>query len=253
MRNPPAQPVNFGQRVAELAKVFSDATRANIIGLLMQRRQGMTTMDICTRLGLLQPRTSSHLSVLLEYGVVLVTESGRRRVYSLSSSEFGTIAEALASTPIPGRLSGPSTASPEALKRVRNNSEVKQCRTCYDHLAGMAGVELLQGMLEMGWLVRMARAHMVGPGKTVYRVTRLGSLALKKRGVDVARALSSKRIFAYGCQDWTERRLHLGGSLGHAVLESILSQGMVERRNGTRALRLLRPISSWISSMESRK
>jgi hypothetical protein len=56
----------------------------------------------------------------------------------------------------------------------------------------------------------------------------------------------TNRIFAYGCMDWTERRPHLGGSLGAAVLQSILASGILKRERGKRTLKQIRPLSSWI-------
>ena len=247
MESPSSSGKSLGERAAELAKVFCDPTRTNIVELLMQNANGMTTMDICTRLGVLQPRVSAHLSILLDHEVVSVSDRGRQRVYTLVSRKFGSIVRSLASvsTFSHGEKSFPS---PEALRHVRNNSEIRQCRTCYDHLAGIAGVELLQGMLKAGWLVTCARGRLEASDRRVYRLTRLGSTSLKERGVNIASAISSSRAFAYGCQDWTERRPHLGGSLGSAIFDSILLRGLVARNQGTRAVRMLRPISSWVKA-----
>jgi len=234
-----------GEKAAELAKIFSDATRVNIVELLMHNPDGLTTTDICTTLGVLQPRVSSHLSIMLKHGVVSVFESGRQRVYTLGSKKFGSIVKDLVSAWSPGPREVSSTSS-EALNHVKSNSEIRQCRTCYDHLAGVAGVGLLDEMLREGWLVANVIKRLGASGRMVYRLTRLGSKSLEERGVDVGGATSSNRVFAYGCQDWTERRPHLGGSLGSAILDSILSQGLVKKMEATRALVVVKPVSSWI-------
>jgi len=137
----------------------------------------------------------------------------------------------------------------QALRHVRENSDIRQCRTCYDHLAGVAGVELLRGMMKAGWLEARARGHLETSERIEYLLTPLGSKSLQERGVDVAGAISSSRAFAYGCQDWTERRPHLGGALAGAILSSILSQRLVKRKKGTRALLLVSPVSSWIGAV----
>ncbi len=227
------------QGVAELASIFSDSTRVRIVTLLMQENEGLSTLDICTRLDLPQPKVSSHLSLLLSHGAVSVARRGRQRIYSLSSAKVAYVLEDLVSLFAPKKrialVAGNSTP-PDA------NSEIRQCRTCYDHLAGVAGVELLQQMLSAGWLARDTNRD----SKPTYRLTRLGTKSLSSREVDLDSALRSSRIFAYGCLDWTENQPHLGGSLGNAILNSIFSRGLVQRKTGTRALKILKPISSWV-------
>ena len=55
-------------------------------------------------------------------------------------------------------------------------------------------------------------------------------------------------MFAYGCLDWTERRPHLGGALGAAILSALGDAGVVERRNGSRVLTLRRPVAGWLGA-----
>jgi len=55
-------------------------------------------------------------------------------------------------------------------------------------------------------------------------------------GVDPAEAAKARRRFAFACLDWSERRAHLGGSLGAALLDRLLASGWVVRQPGTRAL-----------------
>lgn len=234
-------------RIAELAGIFSDPTRVKIVILLMRESGGMTTMDICTSLGLLQPRVSSHLSILLRHKVVSVAERGRQRIYNVSSNDVGSILKDLARVSMPNsRMT--SLASSGAIREVRKNSEIRQCRTCYDHLAGVAGVELLEEMLGSGWLLKNIEKRGGKIDKISYQLTQFGKKSLEKRGIDVDRAVRSNRTFAYGCLDWTERQPHIGGSLGSAILNSILSYGIIQRKPGTRSLKLVKPISSWLKT-----
>jgi DNA-binding transcriptional ArsR family regulator len=233
------------EKIAEFAGIFSDASRVKIITLLMQERQGMTTMDISTRLGLLQPRVSSHLSILLGHGIVSVADIGRQRIYTIGSKKIISLLKALATLSIPSKQTT-FLVSPGAIKEVRNNSAIRQCRSCYDHLAGVAGVELLEEMLRSRWLLKDPNLQKRQDDKTYYQLTKFGTKSLMERGVDVDQARESDRTFAYGCIDWTERQPHLGGSLGSAVLNSILSEGIIERKPRTRALKLVKPIASWL-------
>jgi DNA-binding transcriptional ArsR family regulator len=233
------------EEIADLASVFSDSTRVRILLLLMRECGGfgMTTMDLSTRLGLAQPRVSSHLAILLKHGLVSVAEKGRQRIYTVSSGKVKSILDDFASL----SSSGKKIASSGAIREIRSNSPLRQCRSCYDHLAGVAGVELLEKMVNLGWLSPQGRKEEGDGGdKILYRLTELGKKSLEDRGVNLDRAAKSNRTFAYGCLDWTERKPHLGGALGSAVLDSILSNGIVERKPRTRALKLAKPMSAWL-------
>ena len=130
--------------------------------------------------------------------------------------------------------------SAQAEREVRRDTAMRQARTCYDHLAGVAGVGLMDEMLRRGWLE--AQEDTMRPR---YSLTQSGEDGLKERGVDVARAKDSRRKFAYGCLDWTERRSHLGGALGAAVLEALQDYEAVQRSKGTRTVATLKPVTGW--------
>ena len=101
-------------------------------------------------------------------------------------------------------------ASRQALREVQRNTSLRRARTCYGHLAGVAGVELMDEMLARGWL--QAIPHSPGTGRIHYDITAKGAAALAERGVTVPAAKNSKSL-AFSCIDWTERRPHLGGGL----------------------------------------
>ena len=83
---------------------------------------------------------------------------------------------------------------------MQRDMPIRQARTCYDHLAGVAGVQLLDAFLTRGWLE-------AGDGpRPRYRLTPTGEIALRARGVDIETAQRARRMFAFGCLDWTERR-----------------------------------------------
>jgi hypothetical protein len=129
--------------------------------------------------------------------------------------------------------------SPAAASHLRRDTPLRRARTCYDHLAGVAGVGLLHVMLARGWLV---------PARGGYRLSARGVDALLRRGVDLVGAHDARRRFAFGCQDWTERRPHLGGALGAAVLGALVRAGVVRRRRGTRVVTLGRSLGRWLGA-----
>src|SRR5882757_8436503 len=93
------------------------------------------------------PATGSfHLSKLLDGGMIAVARQGRHRYYRLAGHEVAAALEALGliSPALPVR----------SLRQSREAAALAQARTCYDHLAGRAGVELLDSLLRHGLLSR---------------------------------------------------------------------------------------------------
>ncbi len=99
-------------------------------------------------------------------------------------------------------------------------------------------------MLNRGWL---EQTESQDSPRVSYRLTPLGQQALAGKGVDLTSS-SSKRRFAYGCTDWTERRLHVGGALGAAVLRALQARDIVRRTPGTRTVAVQSGITEWFES-----
>jgi hypothetical protein len=123
---------------------------------------------------------------------------------------------------------------------VQRDMPIRQARTCYDHLAGVAGVQLLDALLMRGWL-----ATDDGP-RPRYHLTQAGETALRARGVDIETAQRARRMFAFGCLDWTERRPHLGGALGAAILATLEEAGAIQRDGAGRTILLTQPLDRWL-------
>ncbi len=94
----------------------------------------------------MSPATASaHLARLLGGGLVTMIKQGRHRYYQLAGPEVAAAMEALAhlnTAPVPVR----------SLRESRDAAALAQARTCYDHLAGRAGVALLEALLARGIL-----------------------------------------------------------------------------------------------------
>jgi hypothetical protein len=132
------------------------------------------------------------------------------------------------------------TRSAQAARAVRRDMPIRQARTCYDHLAGVAGVRLLDALLMRGWLTGKE-----GP-RPRYRLTPAGETALRNRGVDIDTAHHARRMFAFGCLDWTERRPHLGGALGAAILAALEEAGAIQHDGTGRTMLLKKPLDTWL-------
>jgi hypothetical protein len=144
---------------------------------------------------------------------------GRNKVYRLASPQVARVLEALATLarPVP----------PGTFREARHGRDLRLARSCYDHLAGRLGVAVTERLVLGGRL----RAR--GPA---YALTPRGERALARLGVDVARAREGRRAFARPCLDWSERRHHLAGALGAALLDRLLASGWLERRRSGRSL-----------------
>ena len=134
--------------------------------------------------------------------------------------------------------------SPQALREMRRDTALRRARTCYGHLAGVAGVHLLEELLRLGWL------EVAGPadgGRVGYAPTVAGAAALARRGVVVPAGRGGK-LAAFSCLDWTERRPHLGGGLGRAIVAALVDAGCVVRNPGSRVVTVNGGLDGWLDS-----
>ncbi len=126
------------------------------------------------------------------------------------------------------------------LRQSREAAALAEARTCYDHLAGRAGVELLDGMLRHRLLQEQSSGRTdrgVTPSPR-FEVTGAGARALGSFGLDVLAVRRSRRHFAGTCIDWTQRRGHLNGALAAAITSRLFELGWIERGQRRRSVRV---------------
>lgn len=172
---------------------------------------------------------SGHLSKLVDGGLLVVRSAGRHRYYSLAGPEVAHALESLGAIATVRSNSSKGTASIGAI-RARADEEMYAARTCYDHLAGRIAVELAQRLEEENAI----RAR----GEQDYELGRRGKEYFAKLGIAVDQWRGSRRSFARQCVDWTERRPHIAGALGAAILSRFLALKWIVQRRDTRALRV---------------
>jgi DNA-binding transcriptional ArsR family regulator len=185
-----------------------------------------TVSDLSARLGEPQPSISSHLGLLRGAGLVEAEARGRQRAYRLRGA---APAEALSTLRSLAEQVGARDDAPLSAEKPAD-APIRLARACYDHLAGRAGVELLDRLVACAWLAPA--------GEGEYEVTDLGRERLAGVGVDVEAARRARRRFAFACPDWTEHRPHLGGALGAAIFRALDSSGHVRRQPGSRVVRV---------------
>ena len=222
--------------LVQRAQAVADETRVRLLLALLEGEA--TVSDLVTRLHLPQPRVSTHLAVLRQAELVAVEASGQQRVYRADVERVQSVLDSLSPQGLQVRR-----RSPQASREVRRNTALRQARTCYDHLAGVAGVELFDALNERGWIEIESGATGLRPP---YHLTPAGEVALRARGVNLAQAQRTRRRFAYGCPDWTERGLHIGGGLGAELFEALRRSGTVRRQSKTRVVTLQQPLIAWL-------
>ena len=188
------------------AALICEPVRANILWQLLDGR-AYTAGELAMFADVSATSASNHLSRLLEGKLVKVESQGRHRYYSLATPEVAYVIESLAS------LSGPG--SPANDHRSMEQKPVKFCRTCYDHLAGYVGVRITQALELAGYIKRSG---------TLYVVSDEGWKWFKQLGITKDLFTGSRRPLARQCLDWSERRPHLAGSLGAAMLQMMFDK-----------------------------
>ena len=168
------------------------------------------------------PSTASvHLEKLRATQLVTVLAQGKHRYYSLAGPNVASALEKL-SVLAGAQKSKFEPSTPNALRAAR---------TCYDHIAGTLGVLLHDRFAALKW---MAFAGEREDG--IYELTGVGVKAFGALGVNVEDVRSQRRRFAFACVDWSERRPHLGGALGAAILGIALKRRWVVQNVDSRAL-----------------
>jgi DNA-binding transcriptional ArsR family regulator len=209
--------------IASVAAVIADPTRAAMLDALLGD-EALTAGELARAADVAPSTASEHLRRLTEAGLVYSTPAGRHRYHRLTGPDVAEAMEALALI-APQRERRPST-----LRRVRADAAMTYARTCYDHLAGVVGVTLVEGLVSrdrLRWDDGLLRP---GPGGTAW---------LDDLGIDVDRLRARRGPLVRTCIDWTSRRPHLAGAVGAAIADHALSRKWVVRRaHGHRALRV---------------
>ncbi len=206
--------------VSEIAACIAEPARTRMLFCLMDGH-ARTATELAV-IGGISPSTASvHLGRLTSARLVKRMVQGKHRYYTLANRGVARALEGLsvvAGGSVPEFV--PSTPSP-----------LRIARTCYDHVAGRVGVQLHDRFCALGWLVAAGSA---------YETTGAGDAGFEAIGIKLDLIRSQRRRFAYPCVDWSERRPHLAGALGSAVLELLLKKRWLNAQTDSRALELTR-------------
>ncbi|MGA2737651.1 MAG: helix-turn-helix domain-containing protein [Bryobacteraceae bacterium] len=199
--------------VSGIAAAIGEPARARMLFCLVDGC-ARTSTELAMAANVSPSTASAHLHRLKAERLVKVLIQGKHRYYSLEGPNVASALEGL-SVLAGGRRDRFVPATPHRLRAAR---------TCYDHMAGTLGVSMHDRLQALGWL------------SADYTVSRDGRKALAALLIDVDATRALRRRFAYGCLDWSERRPHIGGALGAALLEVALKRKWVSRDLDSRAL-----------------
>ncbi len=206
--------------VSRIAAAIGEPSRARILYCLMDGH-ARTSTELAVVAEVSPSTASVHLNRLKTEHLVKVLVQGKHRFYSLEGPNVANALEGL--SVLAGISRGKFVPSTPRQLRV--------ARTCYDHMAGTVGVLLHDRFKALGWL----SADSTG-GDNAYDLTLNGAKAVEALGIDLEATRTLRRRFAYGCLDWSERRPHVGGALGAALLKVALKRKWVVQDFASRAL-----------------
>jgi DNA-binding transcriptional ArsR family regulator len=222
-----------GPDISIIAALIGNPASANMLMALMAG-PALTATELAQEAGLTLSTASGHLAKLERAGLVAVERQGRHRYFRLSDPDVAIALEAL--IPLAAR------AGHTRLRTGPRDPELRRARSCYDHLAGDLAVQMFDRFIERRLLVRR---------RDVLHLTQDGRSFFVKGGIDIDALERVRRPLCRTCLDWSERRSHLGGALGGAILDRIVALGWAVREARTRIVRFLpageHKLTAWIA------
>ncbi len=205
--------------VSAIATAIGEPARARMLYCLVDGH-ARTSTELALVADVTPSTASVHLQRLKTQRLVKVFAQGKHRYYSLEGADVAAALEALSV------LAGGSRNAfvPNTPNRLR------AARTCYDHIAGTLGVALHDRFKALGWLSAASGTD------SAYNLVPDGVKAFEALGIDIEATRTLRRRFAYACVDWSERRPHVGGAVGAALLKVALKRKWVIQDLDSRAL-----------------
>jgi DNA-binding transcriptional ArsR family regulator len=207
---------------AEVAALAGDPARAAMLHALMDGR-ALTASELARAAGIAPQTASGHLARMAGAGLLEVEKQGRHRYHRLASAAVAQMIESIMQV-----ASGRDSTRPQLVVGPRHEA-LRAARTCYDHLAGRLGVALADA------LVGHSHVELASDGGLV---TDSGAEFFSRIDIDLD-ALTTccgRRLLCRPCLDWSERRLHIAGTIGAALCAHSFGRGWIRRINGTRAV-----------------
>ena len=201
----------------QAAALFGEPARAAMIWELFDGKP-VSAGDLAIAANITPQSASSHLKKLVESGILKVQKQGKHKYFVYANPEIAVAVETL----------GNIFSTPKELNSAQR--EVRVARSCYDHLAGLAGVQVTEALLRKG-LIADHPDHL-----KEFSITSEGLIWFKELEIDIPQLTVAKRPLALKCIDWTEKTPHLAGGLGAAMLQYFLKEGWFRKVYQKRSL-----------------
>ena len=208
-----------GPNIARVAALVGDPARAEMLTALLAGR-ALTATELAGLAGVTRQTASAHLARLVDAGLLAVEAQGRHRYFRLAGGDVAHLLESLMGVAF-------RTGAVRLVTGPREPA-LRKARVCYDHLAGELAVIVYDGL--------HARGVLASDGDGAASSRRGGAAWFASFGIDPAREATRHRAFCRPCLDWGERRHHLGGALGAALLKRLCELGWARRAKDSRVV-----------------
>lgn len=209
-----------GPDITHIAALIGDPARAAML-LALLSGMALTAGELAREAGVTPATASGHLRKMLEAGLLRVRTQGRHRYFVLADDDVAQTLEAL--------LGLAASRGHLRLRPGPRDPALRHARVCYDHMAGAVAVGLFDSLTARGFVVLAGEGLcLTDPGRAFFKEHGIAADALARPGRPLCRS----------CLDWSERRSHLAGPLGAALLQCFTEKGWARRVAGARTLEI---------------
>jgi len=205
--------------IAKIGALLGDNTRARILSTLMHGK-ALTASELARAAGVTAQTATTHLAKLESGGLLTLRKQGRHKYFALANDKVAALLETLMGL----------TADDQPMRALTGprDAAMRNARVCYNHLAGNKGIQLYDSLITSRYLI-------VRCGDL--RLTQKGQTFMHDFGIDLDALQTSRSPLCRECLDWSERRSHLAGSLGRALLTQFEQLHWIKRDNSSRVIK----------------
>lgn len=204
--------------LAAIAALIADGNRAQMLLVLLSGTE-QSGSALAEAAGISRPLASAHLKKLTAGGLVAVRPDGRQQLYSIASEPVADALETLI-------LLAPQRP-PRSLRESARADSLRWARMCYDHLGGVVGVAITEALIARGLVSPREGAYVLGPD---------GPAGFAELMIEVGALAPGSRPLLRPCMDWSQRRHHLAGTIGAALVREMTSRRWIAGREASRVI-----------------
>ena len=207
-----------GPNIVRIAALIGEHTRTEVLTALLGGK-ALTATELADMAGVTRQTISAHLAKLTDARLIAMESQGRHRYFRLADDDVAQLLESLMGVAF--------RSGAVRLRSSPRDPAMRKARVCYDHLAGELSVQIFDSLVKHDALVVSVDG---------LSLTARGLKFFRKTGVDTTQLQQQRRTFCRACLDWSERRSHLAGGLGAALLKNIIFMGWARREQESRVV-----------------